>query len=44
VNFKVFGLMGLTFLFVLTQLPLMNRHALPESVEEVKAKADDGAA
>jgi intracellular septation protein len=44
VNFKVFGLMGLTFLFVLTQLPLMNRHALPESVEEVKAKVDDGAA
>ncbi len=34
VNFKVFGLMGLTFLFVLTQLPLMNRHALPEEAEE----------
>lgn len=34
VNFKVFGLMGLTFLFVLTQLPLMNRHALPEQAEE----------
>ena len=34
VNFKVFGLMGLTFLFVLTQLPLMNRHALPEQVED----------
>ncbi len=34
VNFKVFGLMGLTFLFVLTQLPLMNRHALPEEAKE----------
>lgn len=34
VNFKVFGLMGLTFLFVLTQLPLMNRHALPEPAED----------
>ncbi len=34
VNFKVFGLMGLTFLFVLTQLPLMNRHALPETAED----------
>ncbi len=34
VNFKVFGLMGLTFVFVLTQLPLMNRHALPEQAEE----------
>lgn len=34
VNFKVFGLMGLTFLFILTQLPLMNRHALPETVED----------
>lgn len=34
VNFKVFGLMGLTFVFVLTQLPLMNRHALPEPAED----------
>ncbi|WP_282604550.1 septation protein A [Pelagibius sp. Alg239-R121] len=34
VNFKVFGLMGLTFLFVLTQLPLMNKHALPEPAED----------
>lgn len=34
VNFKVFGLMGLTFVFVLTQLPLMNRHALPAPAED----------
>lgn len=34
VNFKVFGLMGLTFLFVLTQIPLMNRHALPDEAED----------
>ena len=26
VSFKVFGIMGLTFLFILTQLPLLNRH------------------
>jgi intracellular septation protein len=26
VNFKVFGLIGLTFLFVLAQLPLLNRY------------------
>ena len=26
VTFKVFGIMGLTFLFILTQLPLLNRH------------------
>ena len=26
VSFKVFGIMGLTFAFVLTQLPLLNRH------------------
>ncbi|TQV76280.1 septation protein A [Denitrobaculum tricleocarpae] len=34
VNFKVFGLMGLTFLFVLTQIPLMNRYALPEEAKD----------
>ena len=28
VSFKVFGIMGLTFLFILTQLPLLNRHQL----------------
>ena len=31
VTFKVFGIMGLTLVFVMTQLPLMQRHALPES-------------
>lgn len=30
VNFKVFGGIGLTMLFVMTQLPLLNRHKLPE--------------
>jgi len=30
VDFKVFGLVGLTFVFTLFQLPLINRHALPE--------------
>ena len=30
VNFKVFGIMPLTFVFTLTQLPLINRYALPE--------------
>ena len=28
VNFKVFGLMGLTFVFILTQLPLLKRFAI----------------
>jgi len=30
VNFKVFGLVGLTFVFTLSQLPLINRHGVPE--------------
>jgi intracellular septation protein len=30
VDFKVFGLIGLTFVFTLFQLPLINRYALPE--------------
>ena len=30
VNFKVFGIMPITFVFTLFQLPLINRHALPE--------------
>jgi intracellular septation protein len=30
VDFKVFGIMPLTFVFALTQLPLINRYALPE--------------
>jgi intracellular septation protein len=31
VNFKVFGIMPLTFVFALTQLPLINRYTLPEA-------------
>ena len=31
VNFKVFGLVGLTFLFFLGQLPLLKRYAIEES-------------
>lgn len=30
VNFKVFGIMPLTIVFTLTQMPLIQRHALPE--------------
>jgi len=30
VSFKVFGIMPITFVFTLFQLPLINRHALPE--------------
>lgn len=30
VNFKVFGLLGLTMLFTLAQVPLMQRHHLPD--------------
>ncbi len=30
VNFKVFGIMPLTVIFTLTQMPLIQRHALPE--------------
>jgi intracellular septation protein len=30
INFKVFGIMPITFVFALTQLPLINRYALPE--------------
>ena len=30
VNFKVFGIMPLTFVFTLTQLPLINRYTRPE--------------
>ncbi len=30
VSFKVFGLMGLTFIFGLAQLPLLNRHHIPD--------------
>lgn len=30
VNFKVFGLMGLTFLFIITQIPLIKRFAIKD--------------
>ena len=30
VNFKVFGIMGLTLVFALTQTPLLTRHKLPD--------------
>jgi intracellular septation protein len=33
VSFKVFGIMPLTILFTLTQMPLIQRHALPERAE-----------
>lgn len=38
VNFKVFGIMGLTFAFSMTQIPLLNRH----QVEDGKVKASEG--
>lgn len=31
VTFKVFGLMGLTFLFGMCQMPLLNRHAIEQA-------------
>jgi intracellular septation protein len=31
INFKVFGLVGLTFLFMILQAPLIRRHQLPEN-------------
>ena len=34
VTFKVFGLVGLTFVFTLSQLPLITREALPEEKAE----------
>ena len=33
VDFKVFGIMPLTFVFTLTQLPLINRYAIKEEAE-----------
>jgi intracellular septation protein len=34
VLFKVFGLLGLTLLFSVSQVPLMTRHRLPEAADE----------
>jgi len=36
VSFKVFGIMPLTILFSVLQLPTMNRHRLPETMSEDK--------
>ena len=36
VTFKVFGIMPLTILFSVLQLPAMNRHRLPEDISEDK--------
>jgi intracellular septation protein len=38
VSFKVFGVMPLTIAFALAQIPLMQRHALPEPSEEKPAE------
>ncbi len=41
VNFKFFGLTGLTFAFILTQMPFMNRHMLdPETASAAPAGGD----
>ena len=34
VLFKVFGLLGLTLLFSVSQVPLMTRHRLPEAADD----------
>ncbi|MBN9023240.1 MAG: septation protein IspZ, partial [Rhizobiales bacterium] len=34
VNFKVFGIMPITFVFTLLQLPLINRYSLPAEENE----------
>lgn len=34
VNFKVFGVMPLTLIFAFAQIPLMQRHALPEQPQD----------
>jgi intracellular septation protein len=34
VTFKVFAILPITFVFTLTQMPLINRHSLPESEAE----------
>ena len=33
VAFKVFGFLPLTFVFALAQMPLINRHTLPDEAE-----------
>ncbi len=39
VNFKVFAIMPITFVFTLTQLPLINRHTIPEEETEESEKS-----
>ena len=39
VNYKIFGILALTFIFVATQIPLMQRHQLDEDGGE--ARGDD---
>ena len=39
VNFKAFGLMGLTFVFLITQVPLIQRHAIEKSAPEKRDEA-----
>jgi len=42
VAFKAFGMMPLTMLFALTQMPLLNRHHLdPATLEQSEAEAGD---
>jgi intracellular septation protein len=31
VNFKVFGLMGLTFVFIMSQIPMLKRHTTTDN-------------
>lgn len=40
VNFKVFGIMALTFVFMLTQIPILNRHQIPEENEKQDKPAE----
>lgn len=45
VTYKVFGAMGLTLLFMITQAPMINRHLLPsdeEAAEAASNSAEDG--
>ncbi|MFY9627335.1 MAG: septation protein A [Methylocystis sp.] len=37
VNFKVFGILPLTFLFVLSQMPLVFRHEIPREEEDAES-------
>ena len=41
VNFKIFGILGLTMLFAMTQAPLMQRHHLPQD-DEAEAQHPPG--